>query len=280
MECFSRKSYLCLLPTATASDLLDRDPLFQHSLVRVVREQGSAIFNNPESQSQRGTEHGWQGMPVIFDEIFTGLYRLGRASPSTFLDIKPDISAHAKLLTGGLLPLCTTLASESVYEAFLSPDKTDALLHGHSYTAHAVGCDVARHSVQTMIDMENNKAWKPFQDKWISSGLASGATDQESGTWSLFSKTFVRDVSFRDDVEGVIALGSVLAISMKDAAGSGYTSSAGAGLRDRLLTGGGGLEQVVHSRVLGNVLYLMTSMTTSPETVAAIEGMVVEALNR
>lgn len=219
-------------------------------------------------------------MPVIFDEIFTGLYRLGRRSPSTFLDIKPDISAHAKLLTGGLLPLCTTLASESIYEAFLSPDKTDALLHGHSYTAHAVGCDVARHSVQTMIDMESNKAWKPFQDKWISSGSAKATTAQEPGTWSLWSKTFVRDISFRDDVEGVIALGSVLAISMKDAAGSGYTSSAGAGLRDRLLQGDGDLEQVVHSRVLGNVLYLMTSMTTSPETVAAIEGMVVEALDR
>jgi hypothetical protein len=38
----------------------------------------------------------------------------------------------------GTLPLAATLATEEVFEAFKGAKK-DALLHGHSYTAHPIG---------------------------------------------------------------------------------------------------------------------------------------------
>ena len=41
-----------------------------------------------------------QGIPVIFDEVFTGLWRLGSPSGAMLLGLEPDIACFAKLLTG------------------------------------------------------------------------------------------------------------------------------------------------------------------------------------
>ncbi|KAH0268668.1 PLP-dependent transferase, partial [Aureobasidium melanogenum] len=253
-----------------AGGMLFSDPLFQHMLVKVAREQCPELYGKPEATSE--SELTWKGIPVVFDEVFTGLYRLGRFSSSSFVDVQPDISVHAKLLTGGLLPLCTTLASESIFEAFLSPEKSDALLHGHSYTAHAVGCDIARYSLKTMQEMDQGSSWASFKSSWKQEDNA------KQNLWSMWSQDFVRDLSLRSNVESVFALGSVLAISLKDPAGSGYTSTAATGLRDTLLHDSSS-ENAIHSRVLGNVLYLMASMTTSPETIASIQRKVQTAMN-
>ncbi|KAG9690172.1 PLP-dependent transferase, partial [Aureobasidium melanogenum] len=253
-----------------AGGMLFSDPLFQHMLVKVAREQCPELYGKPEATSESALE--WKGIPVVFDEVFTGLYRLGRFSSSTFVDVQPDISVHAKLLTGGLLPLCTTLASESIFEAFLSPEKSDALLHGHSYTAHAVGCDIARYSLKTMQEMDEGAAWTNFKAAW------KQEDDAKQSLWSMWSQDFVRDLSLRSNVESVFALGSVLAISLKDPAGSGYTSTAATGLRDTLLHDSSS-DNAIHSRVLGNVLYLMASMTTSPDTIASIQRKVQTAMN-
>lgn len=56
--------------------------------------------------------------------------------------------SYAKLLTGGMIPLAVTLATPEVFTAFEGDSKLDALLHGHSYTAHAVGCQVATTSLE------------------------------------------------------------------------------------------------------------------------------------
>ncbi|KAG9545036.1 PLP-dependent transferase, partial [Aureobasidium melanogenum] len=252
-----------------AGGMLFSDPLFQHMLVKVAREQCPDLYGKPEAGSE--SELTWKGIPVVFDEVFTGLYRLGRFSSSSFVNVQPDISVHAKLLTGGLLPLCTTLASESIFEAFLSPEKSDALLHGHSYTAHAVGCDIARYSLKTMQEMDEGFSWTSFKSSW------KQEDNTKQNLWSMWSQDFVRDLSLRSNVESVFALGSVLAISLKDPAGSGYTSTAATGLRDTLLHDSS--ENAIHSRVLGNVLYLMASMTTSPETVTSIQRKVQAAMD-
>ncbi|THW87942.1 PLP-dependent transferase [Aureobasidium pullulans] len=253
-----------------AGGMLFSDPLFQHILVKVTREQCPELYGNAETTPD--SELGWKGVPVVFDEVFTGLYRLGRFSSSSFVDVQPDISVHAKLLTGGLLPLCTTLASESIFEAFLSPEKSDALLHGHSYTAHAVGCDIAKYSLKTMQEMDEGSTWTSFKSAW-----KQEEGDSKQNLWSMWSQDFVRELSLRSNVESVFALGSVLAISLKDPAGSGYTSTAATGLRDTLLHDSSE-ENAIHSRVLGNVLYLMASMTTTPETIASIQRKVQAAI--
>ena len=83
-----------------------------------------------------------RAIPVIADEVFTGLWRLGHPSAMSLLHSQPDIACYAKLLTGGTVPLSATLASAAVFEAFRGDTAAQALLHGHSYTAHPIGCQV------------------------------------------------------------------------------------------------------------------------------------------
>ena len=62
-------------------------------------------------------------IPVIVDEVFTGLWRLGYISGAKMLGIEPDIACYGKLVTGGLVPMGVTLASEDVFDAFEGKDK-------------------------------------------------------------------------------------------------------------------------------------------------------------
>ncbi|TDZ75102.1 Bifunctional dethiobiotin synthetase/7 8-diamino-pelargonic acid aminotransferase [Colletotrichum trifolii] len=283
-----------------AGGMIMADPLFQRTLVTTVR-------NHPELFTTTSPAHAhapaspptWSGLPVVFDEVFTGLTRLGRFSAASFLDVHPDIVVNAKLLTGGLLPLCTTSASDSVFRAFESDDKSDALLHGHSYTAHAVGCQVALESVRELQSMDSRGEWDWAKAAgWggsTSSSSCSGAeetatapttttTTTTTTTWSVWSRALVVWVSHRPRVAGVWALGSVLAIHMEDGAGAGYQSNASADLQAALLEGvvggddDGGARWNVHSRVLGNVLYVMTSQTTKEEDVRRLERLLRRAL--
>lgn len=164
---------------------------------------------------------------MILDEVFTGLYRLGRRSSASFLNIDSDIVVNAKLLTGGLVPLCTTMASNEIFAAFSSPEKSDALLHGHSYTAHAVGCQVAVDSLRTMMQMERRGAWDAYRRDWQSSAaMASEASrcGDAPEVWSVWSQGLVKDLSFAPGVEGVFAIGTVLVIALKDAHGGGTST--------------------------------------------------------
>lgn len=201
------------------------DPLFQRALVDVVRNNPE-LFSHSSDAADVEDDRTWTGLPVIFDEVFTGLYRLGSHSSARLLGVNPDITVHAKLLTGGLIPLAATVASESIFRCFESDDKSDALLHGHSYTAHAVGCQVAIETLATMERMEKQRAWRTFEDEWANTAesplLEKSNDEQKPAVWSVWSRKFVRELSTRtDQVEGLWALGSVLAIHLKDATGSG-----------------------------------------------------------
>lgn len=253
-----------------AGGMMFADPLFQRCLVDAVRE---TTGDAPKSDLD------WSGIPVIFDEVFTGLYRLGSFSAASLLGVDPDIVVNAKLLTGGLLPLCTTTASEAIFDAFLSDDKSDALLHGHSYTAHAVGCAVANESLAAMTTLASDGSWDGFRDDWRGGGGAPvDQSPSAEGIWSMWSQSFVKELSHKPHVESVFALGSVLSISLADPEGSGYASKAATGFRDALLGGNADDTWVIHSRVLGNVLYLMAAMNTSPKVLRGVQERVLRSL--
>lgn len=268
-----------------------RDPLFQRALVDVVRGNPH-LFSGADHSIPAG-EKEWSGLPVIFDEVFTGLYRLGRFSSASLLGTNPDISVHAKLLTGGLLPLCATLASESIFKVFEGDEKSDALLHGHSYTAHAVGCQVAVESLREMMSMDGTGAWDWAKEAgWRGSEQGQrpgvpdtkrdqsellGVSDITQPVWSMWPRDFVESLSQQTTkVTGVWALGSVLAISMRAEDGAGYESNAAAGLQASLREGTGSWN--AHTRVLGNVFYVMASLTTTQESIRAIQKLLLEAL--
>lgn len=284
-----------------AGGMLFADPLFQKCLVEVAREFYTDSFTPVKIPSTTITTTNnnekdplaWQGIPIIFDEVFTGLYRLGHFSAASFLAVQPDIVVNAKLLTGGLLPLCTTTASNSIFSAFLSPDKTDALLHGHSYTAHPVGCAVANESLRTFEKLDTSGAWDAFRRDWtlpaatLTPPTPTTKSPPTPHIWSMWSHTFITTASHKSSVEHVFALGSVVAICIKDpAGGGGYASTAATSLRDELLeeekttttTTTRSDGAVIHSRVMGNILYLMAALTTSEATLRGIEERVLRAL--
>lgn len=83
---------------------------------------------------------------VIMDEIFTGFYRTGQLFAHTQESI-PDILCLSKALTGGTLPLATTLANHRIYNAFLSEHEEHALMHGTTFMGNALACSAANASL-------------------------------------------------------------------------------------------------------------------------------------
>lgn len=193
-----------------AGGMIFVDPLFQRVLVDVVRSSSTA------SPSNAGA---WSGIPVIFDEVFVGFYRLGLQSTIPLLGVSPDISVHAKVLTGGLLPLAVTLASDSIFQAFYSDKKVDALLHGHSYTAYPVGCEVANESLKIIDKMVDSDSWKRARKDWTVPAKEDSVTIQkpdEKTVWSFWDRDFVNSLSHLDVVNEVMTLGTVLSIKIMD----------------------------------------------------------------
>ncbi|MFT7665611.1 MAG: adenosylmethionine-8-amino-7-oxononanoate aminotransferase, partial [Planctomycetota bacterium] len=76
------------------------------------------------------------GIPLIVDEVMTGFGRTGTMFACEQANVAPDLMAIAKGLTGGTMPLAATLATEEIFESFLSQDRAKAFFHGHTFTAH------------------------------------------------------------------------------------------------------------------------------------------------
>jgi len=80
------------------------------------------------------------GALLIADEVMTGFGRTGRLFACRHAGLQPDLIALSKGLTGGFLPMGVTLASERLYEGFVSDDPAATFFHGHSFTANPLGC--------------------------------------------------------------------------------------------------------------------------------------------
>lgn len=83
------------------------------------------------------------GLLLIADEVMTGFGRTGKMFACEHGPVEPDLICLSKGLTAGYLPLSVTVASDAVYEAFLSDDRSKTFFHGHSFTANPLGCAVA-----------------------------------------------------------------------------------------------------------------------------------------
>jgi adenosylmethionine-8-amino-7-oxononanoate aminotransferase len=117
------------------------------------RVQGAAgMVMHPEGYAQRTCAAARKvGAKVFLDEVLTAFGRTGSALSFHAEGITPDVVALAKGLSGGYLPLAATLVSEEIFRAFDGPLE-NTFFHGHSYTANALGCAVARASLALLQD--------------------------------------------------------------------------------------------------------------------------------
>lgn len=108
-----------------------------------VQAAGGMILHPPaylRGVAQLCRQHG---ALLIADEVMTGFGRTGKMFACEHADLEPDLLCVAKGLTGGVLPLAATLATDEIYQAFLSQDVSQAFLHGHSFTANPIACAAA-----------------------------------------------------------------------------------------------------------------------------------------
>jgi len=84
------------------------------------------------------------GVLLIADEVMTGFGRTGTMFACEQEGVTPDLTAVAKGLTGGYLPLAATLTTEEIFNAFLGDyNEFKTFFHGHSYTGNQLGCAAA-----------------------------------------------------------------------------------------------------------------------------------------
>lgn len=193
-----------------AGGMIFVDPLFQRILIDTVRGTFSTKSSSDSSPGE------WSGVPVIFDEVFVGLYRLGFNSTIPLLGVTPDISVNAKILTGGLVPLAVTLASDSIFKAFYSDKKADALLHGHSYSAYPIGCEVANETLSMLEKISRSPEWGKAKEMWGNKPTDACKRNESEVVWSFWDPEFVNKVSHLENVAEVMTLGTVLSIKLAD----------------------------------------------------------------
>ncbi|CAI8053359.1 Adenosylmethionine-8-amino-7-oxononanoate aminotransferase [Geodia barretti] len=73
--------------------------------------------------------------------------RAGLRQARSSAQVVPDIVTLSKALTGGTMALAATVASDRVFEAFLSDDADAALMHGPTFMANPLACAAANASL-------------------------------------------------------------------------------------------------------------------------------------
>ena len=221
-----------------------------HSLELLLQEQGSSVAGvlvEPMLQGVGGMIV-WPseflagvrrlcdtyGTLMVADEVLTGFGRTGRMFACEHASVTPDIICLSKGLTAGYLPLGMSVATEAIYEAFLSEDRRKTLFHGHSYAANPLACAVGIAS----LDL--------FRDEDVLARIGRLEQQLREGLEPLRALSIVGDVRVIGGV-GAIELVSNAATD----AGGGYFDDIGPRLADAFL------EQNLLIRPLGNIVYFM-----------------------
>ncbi len=229
------------VPADAAAIAATLDELGERALALILEPlvQGAARMRMHSSEVVRAARAACDrnGALLIADEVMTGFGRTGALFACERAGIAPDLMCLAKGLTGGFFPLSATLATEAIFEAFLSTDRRRALFHGHTFTAHPVGCAIALESLA--LCRERNV---PARLDAIGAGIEGALRE------TLPAGAPVHDVR---------RTGGIVALDLAVDEGSSYFASIGPRLRERAI------ERGFLLRPLGSVLYAMPPACTT-----------------
>ena len=173
------------------------------------------------------------GTLLIADEVMTGFGRTGALFACQRAGIQPDLMALSKGLTGGFLPMGVTMASERLYQGFISDTPAHTFFHGHSFTANPLGCAAALASLDLL--QHNPERYQQFEAR---------------------HRPALEQLSNHPRVKQVRCLGTMAAFEL-EAGATSYLNPVGRQIQ-RLC-----LEQGVFLRPLGNVVYLLPPLSIS-----------------
>jgi adenosylmethionine-8-amino-7-oxononanoate aminotransferase len=183
---------------------------------------------------------------VILDEVMTAWGRTGTYFAFQHTEIVPDIVCLSKGLTGGVLPLGLTVATNEIYEAFLSEEKSKALLHGHSFTGNPLSCAAACASLDLF---EQQSTWENVKR----------IADANEAFALTIDSTSVENVRF---------LGTILAIEFKVSGESSYFSN----IRDQAYAHF--LDNGILLRPLGNIIFINPPYCISNEELSKLHSCI------
>jgi adenosylmethionine---8-amino-7-oxononanoate aminotransferase len=167
------------------------------------------------------------GALLIADEVMTGFGRTGDLFACRRAGIQPDLMALSKGLTGGFLPMGVTLASERLYQGFISERPEATFFHGHSFTANPLGCAAALASLDLL--QANPARFQQFEVRHI----------------PLLEQLARHPLVRRPRCQGTMAAFDV------EAGEASYLNPVGKQIQRHCL------EQGVYLRPLGHVVYLL-----------------------
>jgi adenosylmethionine-8-amino-7-oxononanoate aminotransferase len=214
--------------------------------------QGAAgmALSSPEFLAGLAAACRRHGVLLICDEVATGFGRTGTLFAVEQCGVRPDLVCLGKGITGGYLPLSATVASGSVFEAFLGADLSErTLYHGHSYGGNALAAAVALRHLQLLQEQDV---------------LANVRARAEQLRLALAER-----IAPMPAVAEVRQQGLMVGIEL---------TPPGEGLRWGRRVAAGCVERGVLIRPLGDVVVLMPMLTTTADEVDRIVDTVAEAI--
>ena len=94
---------------------------------------------------------------LIFDEVITGLGRMGSLTGAEEFGVTPDIMTLAKQITNGAQPLGAVVTKADIYDTFMEqggPDYMVEFPHGYTYSAHPVACAAGLAALDVLVKEE------------------------------------------------------------------------------------------------------------------------------
>lgn len=122
---------------------------------------------------------------LIFDEVITGLGRMGSLTGAEEFGVTPDLMTLAKQITNGIQPLGAVVLGSNIYDAFMEnggPDYMVEFPHGYTYSAHPIACAAGIAALDLLVKEDLVQQVKEMSAKF------------EEAVHSLKSAPFVTDI--------------------------------------------------------------------------------------
>jgi len=177
----------------------------------LVQAAAGMRFHEPEILARVEEIARRHDLILILDEIATGFGRTGTLFACEQAAVEPDIVTLSKALTGGTIPLAATVATQRVYDAFLSDVYEHALMHGPTFCGNPLACAAANASLD-LFEQEPRLAQVAAIEAQLVDGLAgcsglSGVLDVRAkgaiGVVQLARRPDLNDLRERFINEGV-----------------------------------------------------------------------------
>ena len=136
----------------------------------LVQAAGGMKFHTPAVLGRIAAICRRHEVLLILDEIATGFGRTGSLFACEQAGVCPDIITLSKALTGGTMALAATVATDRVYEGFLSDRFDHALMHGPTFMGNALACAAANASLD-LFEREPRLAQAQALERKLADGL-------------------------------------------------------------------------------------------------------------